>query len=165
MTMLTTLLAPESREKAAAGQVRLRERSGARVAEHPAHVKYYFGLSLEEKTLARLQIVGNVESPDKQQVDLLLNRIAEAYACQARYEEAAAATQSADHQTEYKKKAQAVGAIGSRQCDCPLVSIVPSKKDAKGERLENLQKIEEVFNGDRIISLSRCRLCGSYSAD
>lgn len=157
--MLDVLLAPESRQKAAEEQEQLRELHGARVVTDAARVTFYWGKQLENSVLQQLQ-------PDdfSENGKHLLTRLSDAYAAQARFDEAAEFAASDEQKETYRKYAVAIAHAGERQCNCPSVIKYPLKDNAKGVQLESLGDVLRVSDGERVFTLRRCRHCGAISA-
>lgn len=157
--MLDVLLDPVRRQKAADDQIKLREKHGHRVPNDPALVHYFWGCAREDQALASLQ-------PDDFQADqsFFLNQLAEGYAAQCRFAEAAAATKSDAHRTDYLEKAKAVEGLGSIRCDCPPTLNHRLPNDAKGLNVSSQKPVERLHDGEKLIVLNRCLHCGTISA-
>lgn len=157
--MLDVLLDPDRRRKAAVDQSKLREKHGHRVPNDPALIHYLWGCAREKAALALIQ-------PDDFQTDqsLALNQLAEAYAAQARFAEAAATTRSAAHKADYLQKANAVANIDQRLCGCADSFNHRVPDDAKGFNVPSQKPIERVHDGEDLIVLSRCLHCQTITA-
>lgn len=162
--MLDTLLEPERRAEAHRAQAALRERMGDRVNRHPAQIQYLFGCAGEQQAMVNLERLYQAGEPDAATLSLLLTRLAGAYALQARFEEAANIEERAADKAAHQARAQAVATIGVRQCGCPPAVNRPWPGDAKGKNFPTQTVCEEVFDGKRIIDLTRCSVCRTISA-
>lgn len=177
MTMLTALLDPERREKAARDQEKLRAILGPRVVRRPAQAKYLYGMARERLALDQLSLAGDVadisSTPD------LANQLAEGLALQCRFTEAAAIAASEPHAAEYKAKALAVEHVNEQMCADPptqphgghhglsadAIANHPGEVAGVKARQESTQlAFEELFNGKVTIRFTKCLLCGALSA-
>lgn len=122
----------------------------------PAQSNYLFGMARVEQALARLKV-----KPDD---PALFEQIADGYALQAMFEEAAAFSLDEKRKVLYRERAEAVKNIGVQRCACPSVVRVASKRDAKGEEAKTQRPIEEVWAGGRVVQITRCEFCGVLSA-
>jgi hypothetical protein len=120
----------------------------------PAQANYLFGLARADLALARWG-----EDPSA------LSLLAEGYALQGRFSEAADLEPDVEKAGEYTARAVAIAHAGSFQCECPPVTVKPSRRDAKGERSPTRHAIEEVFDGERTFRISKCLACGALSAE
>lgn len=157
MSMLETLLDPERRRKAKEDQDELREKHGGRVVkDDPAIATFYWGQQREQSALAMLD--------HDSTHGWVLKQLAEGLAAQARYAEAADVTSDPALKTGYEQRAAALDAAGTRICDCPSIQLLPDPNDAKGRAFDNPRDIERVFDGERIITITRCSFCKTISA-
>lgn len=158
--MLTELLDPENVAKADQDQAALRLKNAHRVPNSPARVNYVFGCSIEQNVL------NSIQSDDFSHAGAdRLARLGEAYALQGRFEDAAAITPNLAYKAAYEARARAMQSVGARLCLCPAYLVRVSPTDAKGTREPTQHKIEEVFDGDRVISFYRCGGCQKISAE
>jgi hypothetical protein len=153
---------PERRVKARALQQSLRERFGAALHKHPAEINYYYGVNRERMVLNQLATLENASASDER-VTFLLNQLGEGLALQGRFREAAKATRSEPHREEYLRKAEALERLG-QDCDCPVELVLPSSRDAKGERIPARIHQEVFFDGERHITLTHCLICKGIRA-
>lgn len=157
MSMLETLLEPERRAKAAEDQVKLREKHGGRVVPNdPAIAAFYWGQRRERSALDAL-------AEDRLQ-EWVLSQLAEGLAAQACYVEAAEVAANPKLKSRYQERARALKMLGVRQCRCPSIQLLPDPEDAKGRSLSNPRDIERVYDGERIIVITRCSFCKAISA-
>jgi|SRR5580765_1999257 len=157
---------PERRAKAQAWQAELRQRFGPSLNRHPAELAFVYGVDREKMVLGQLQAFKNLplDTPERQRhFEFWNNSLAEGLAMQGRFREAAAISCSEDHARTYTEKATALEAFG-QQCECPTTMVLPSARDAKGERVPARVKVESVFDGKNHISLSRCLHCAGLFA-
>jgi len=157
--MLRTLLDPGRQREASEDQAALSLIKSHRLADSVPRANYLFGCSLEQKILSTI-LSDDFTAGGRER----LNRLGEAYALQGRFEDAATITTDPAHQAAYALRARAMQSIGVR-CACPAVVFRPSKTDAKGDRHVTQHKIEQVFDGSRIVTFFRCAECGALSAE
>lgn len=164
MGLLETISTPERREQAKREQEELREKFGHRLAQHPAQANYLYGMAREQQALDQLQAIqdGRLTNTDER-TKALYNQVAEALALQARFEEAATITESEPHRAEYLAKAAALTNVGVG-CQCPTTMTTPSPHDAKGVTSPARQRVQEVFDGRAIVTLTKCLICGAFAA-
>lgn len=153
---LELLQSPERREEAARVQAERREKNSHVTNRTPAQAEFLFGMARVESILPVLDQSDNPE--------FLLDQLAEGYALQCEFEEAARVTPSEERRQEYLAMAEAIDHLGRDLCGCPSVIIKPSHYDAKGEREEARHPIKQVYDGRRTITLLKCRSCGKVSA-
>lgn len=159
--ILALLNDPDRREKTAREQAANRERLGSRLASSPAQSNYLFGQAREQAALDQLEQIPALTDEHRA---ALYNQLAEGMALQGRFEEAASICQSPPHKAEYLQKAEALRQQGVKACECPAQVIVASSTDAKGEKQETQRRIEEVFDGEKMVAFVRCDLCKGISA-
>lgn len=167
MSLLDVLNTPERREQARKDQEEMREKFGARLANHPAQANYLFGLARQQQALDQLAAVEDevIDSAGENKRRIaLFNQLAEGLALQGKFEDAVSICQSEPYRAVYEAKALAVKHIGIG-CQCPPTIVKPSDRDAKGEVSQSKQKVEEVFDGTAVIAFFRCLLCGRVSAN
>ncbi|HKS27828.1 MAG TPA: hypothetical protein VJS44_08415 [Pyrinomonadaceae bacterium] len=157
MSFLELLLDPARREEAAREQGERREKNQHVAARSPAQATYLFSVGREQAVLEQLR-----EGADEERRAVLYEQLAEAYAGQGKFEQAAAVSLSEDK--GYAERAEAVKALGRKRCPCPEAIRVPSKRDAKGERVETQRRVEEVFDGQTLIGIFTCISCRKMSA-
>lgn len=156
--MLDILLDPKRRQKGADDQAKARAKFGHRIITDPAQSRYFVGQAREQSILAALE---GVTAAD--QKTHWLNQLAEAYAMQGRFTEAAEVVQSPEHKADFEAKAEAIANIG-RWCDCSDMIHFPLPNDAKG-RIESSQtEIKRAWNGKELIIFRRCAYCKTISA-
>lgn len=156
--MLDILLNPERRQKAAEDQAKARDKFGHRIITDPARSRYFVGQAREQSILAALEGV-----TDNDQRAHWLNQLAEAYAMQGRFTEAAEIVQRPEHKAEYEAKAKAVLNMG-RKCDCPDTIHFPLPNDAKGRIEPSQSEVIRIFDGIKTIIFRRCAYCKMISA-
>lgn len=139
MSLKDALLAPESRERAALEQERMRETVRPPNSD-PAIRNYEVGKARETVLLQRIATLNADEGADPATLDVLFNRLAEAYAYQGRLSEAALTSKSPAHKTQFAKTAVALSYYGARQCSCPETTIEAVKGDAKGKQFPHCRK-------------------------
>lgn len=162
--MLELLLNPQRRAEAVEEQAALREKLGHKIDRHPAQIKFLHGLERERIMMPAIEDVYSGVNTAPDILPILLDRLAEGYALQGKFREAANIAQSAERQAEYESKAKAVEAIGVKQCPCPPAANRRKPGDAKGENYPTSTPIEEIFDGRRFITLTRCSICKTISA-
>lgn len=156
--MLDILLDPERRQKGAEDQAKARARHGHRIITDPAQSRFFVGQAREQSILAALE---GVTAED--QKAHWLNQLAEAYAMQGRFSEAANIVQSSAHKADFQAKAEAVSRIGTR-CNCPSHVHYPWPGDAKGRHVPAQTDLKRVWDGKSLIVFRRCTQCGLISA-
>lgn len=156
--MLDILLDPTRRQKGAEDQAQARAKFGHRIITDPAQSRYFVGQAREQSILAALEGV----TAEDQRIHWL-NQLAEAYAMQGRFTEAAEAVQSLAHKADFQAKAAAVANIGKR-CDCPDTTHFPLPNDAKGRIELSQTEIKRVWNSKELIIFRRCAYCKAISA-
>lgn len=156
--MLDILLNPERRQKAAEDQAKARTKFGHRIITDPAQSRYFVGQAREQSILAALEGV-----TDNDQKAHWLNQLAEAYAMQGRFTEAADVVQSPAHKADFEAKAEAVSNMGKR-CDCSDTIHFPLRNDAKGRIEPSQSEIKRVWNGKELTIFRRCAYCQTISA-
>lgn len=156
--MLDILLDPERRQKAVEDQAKARAKFGHRIITDPAQSRYFVGQAREQSILAALE---GVTAED--QKTHWVNQLAEAYAMQGRFTEAAEVVQSPAHKAEYEAKADAVANIGQR-CDCSDTIHFPLPNDAKGRIEPSQTEVIRIFDGTKTIIFRRCAYCKTISA-
>lgn len=155
MDLLQFVMTPARRKKAAAYQEEQRELQGHRVNKHPAVSRFLFGVNGERQALELL-----AANPQPH----LYEQLAESLSLQAKFARAERFSQDATRKAEYHLRALAMRRVGRKGCNCPDFTIQPSRIDAKGERVENVVQFDEIWDGEKLIKLSRCRLCKKVSA-
>lgn len=164
MSLLDTLLAPARRLEGAQEQDALREKMQSRLPHRLSQSNYLYGLARESMALVGLESLHSHGIDDPSLLSPVLEQLAEGYALQSRFVEAATTATSASAQKEYAAKAEAVAAIGLRRCNCAPTVHYRLPSDAKGLTLPSLSETDKVWDGRREIVFSRCRLCGTLSA-
>lgn len=160
MDMLDVLLDPSRRAKAAEEQESLREKHGRRVVTDPALATFFWGVGIERTVLEQLQSDDFSEEGAR-----LLKQLADAYAAQARFDEAAALVQDdTARQARYLAYAAAIHNIGTRQCNCPATITYPNPHDAKGHVIDSLRDVLRASDGEHVFALFQCRHCDAVSA-
>jgi hypothetical protein len=142
---------PARRAESARAQEEARERWAHVVKRTPAQANYLFGLARAERALKADEVDADV--------------LAEAFALQGRFAEAAALTTEEERREGYVARARAIETTGAFTCDCPAELITPSPADAKGKREPMRHPVETVYDGTNEFTISRCRKCGALSAE
>lgn len=150
---------PERRAAERKRQEVEREKRGHLLRTHPAHMNFAFGEAKESLALDLLDV-----PHDHKETLRLLNQLAEAYALQGRFREAAQATMDLELKSFYGVRADAVASLNMRRCNCPSAIQIKHPTDAKGQTVNQQPPIEEVFDGQRIVTFTRCSNCKSISA-
>lgn len=152
-SFLQLLEDPARRAAAARVQAEKRAEREDVTARTPAEANYLFGVARAELAL------GHVESEGA------ASRLAEGYALQGFFAGAAAVETDEERRAEYEAKARAVAHPGEVQCGDPETTVERKRGDAKGQRVSVRHPVEEVFDGSRFLTISKCRVCGAYSAE
>lgn len=159
---LELLKDPARREKARQDQEERRAKNSHVLNRTPAEANFLFGIAKERQVLGQLEGL-DPESGNKQ-FDFLREQLAEGYALQARFDEAATSSVEPEKIDSYQKRAKAIEKVGELTCSCPATIVTPSKVDAKGNRSPARWPIETVSDGERTFTISRCRTCGAINA-
>lgn len=159
-----TLLTPERRQAAAEEQALRRVRLGHLVLSDPSQIKHRWGVERERSAVAQLQAISDSGRPDAQRETELLEQIAVGKAAQGLFHQAAALSQSPIAKAEYEAKAKAMQPPGMRQCSCPPTYAQKIPGQGKGRIEKSLLPVEYLWTGTQSILLTRCVLCGIYSA-
>lgn len=167
--IIKLLNTPERRAESARVQAEAREEFGHRLAHHPAQANYVYSMGREQLALDQLQVIADEENgqdDDAARRTALYNQLAEGYALQGRFNDAAAICIDARLEEEYREKAAAMTAIGDHLCDCPETTTIPSATDAKGQTIRTHTRISEVWDakGKQVVAFFRCGKCGCVSA-
>lgn len=143
-----------------------REKRGYLVNHDPARAKYMFGVNRERMVMDQFKAIESEPPSDELFARrlTLLNQLAEGLALQCKYEDAAQVAVDADMQAKYAQRAAAIRSLGVKRCLCPPVIVRPSRTDAKGEQVQTERTIDVMFNGEKVITISRCENCGLISA-
>lgn len=152
--LVAALLSEERLGEAARVQAERRAKMEHVTSRTPAESAYLFGLARAEHALSLLDAQGDAASV-----------LAEAYALQGSFGEAAAVEPDAEKRAGYAARARAIERAGSFICECPPESWRPKRGDAKGETYRTRHPVEEVFDGERAYRISKCLKCGAVSAE
>lgn len=166
MRFLELLKDPVRREKAAQEQEERREKNSHVTNRTPAQANFLFGMAIERQAQSQLDAyVSQGEPSGSQRFVDLRDRFAEAFALQAGFAMAAEVTGNEERRAEYLAKAEAIKRAGEKLCECPDITVRPSKVDAKGLREPTRHLLDEVYDGERVYSFFKCRGCGAINAE
>lgn len=151
---------PERREIARKENEERREKFGHRLAQTPAHYHFLFGKSTEIAIRAQLHA-----EPNRHYLGCpVYRRLAEAYAMQARFQDAAETSDAGQQRATYEAQATAMRALNVKLCECPITRQVPDGKTGFGRKEDLFVLYAEVYDGKRHILIRRCCLCQTLSA-
>lgn len=156
--MIEALMDPERRKVAQEEQMERRELKGHKLANHPAVANYRYGVAREK--LVRPQL----GDPQRGKVPSIMDSLAEGYALQGRFGEAAAMAATESFKSQYATNAIAVGQLGVKQCACPDSMTVRQPGNAKGKVVPSFRMTDHVFDGEKLIVFRSCLICQSVSA-
>lgn len=155
-SILDAVSTPEARQAAAETQSLRREKLGKSLSQTPAQANFRFAQARLESLQHQLKAATFG--------DRVYQAIAECYAIQGHFDDAAETLPEGPQRTLYEAKGAAVRNLDVQRCACPPTVRRASKTDAKGTEEATQRPVDDVWDGERNMVVTRCSLCGTFSA-